>query len=137
MRNTAEGVAQGFLLAINHQDVERLAGLMTPDHRFIDSLGHVVKGRATVRAEWEKYFAMVPNYSIAVDETLSSGPVVVMLGVAQGTLASECGTLPMPPRENMWKIPAVFRAFVEDGKVAEWRVYADVEPVRAKLGKER
>lgn len=110
---------------------------MTPDHRFIDSLGHVVKGRDAVRAEWEKYFAMVPNYSIAVDETLSSGPVVVMLGVAQGTLASECGTLPMPPRENMWKIPAVFRAFVEDGKVAEWRVYADVEPVRAKLGKER
>jgi uncharacterized protein (TIGR02246 family) len=137
MRNAAEGVAHSFLLAINHQDVERLAGLMTPDHRFIDSMGNVTRGRAAVRTGWEKYFAMVPNYSIAVDETLSSGPVVVMLGVAQGTLASEGGGLPTPPPENLWKIPAVVRAFVEDGKVAEWRVYADVEPVRVKLGMKR
>jgi hypothetical protein len=26
--------------------------------------------------------------------------------------------------------PAAFRALIEDGKVAEWRVYADNEPLR-------
>jgi len=61
-----------------------------------------------------------------VEECLCSGPVVVMLGVAQGTYTTD-GTL---RAENRWKTPAALRALIEDGKVAEWRVYADNEPIR-------
>jgi uncharacterized protein (TIGR02246 family) len=131
MNDSAESVAQAFVRAINRQDVEALAELMTEGHRFIDSLGTVVVGRETMRAGWAGYFRMVPDYSIAVEETFCDGPVVVMLGVAQGTYAPD-GQL---REENRWKTPAAFRAFVEDGKVAEWRVYADNEPMRRLMRK--
>ena len=69
---------------------------------------------------------MVPDYSIAVDESFTNGSVVVMLGMAQGTYAPDDLLRP----ENRWETQAAFRALIEDGKVAEWRVYADNEPMR-------
>jgi len=129
MNDLAESVAHGFVRAINRQDVAALAESMTAEHRFIDSLGAVSEGREKVLAGWAAYFRMVPDYAIAVDETLCDGPVVVMLGVARGTYAPD-GQL----REaKSWETPAALRAFIEDGKVAEWRVYADNEPIRQKM----
>jgi hypothetical protein len=52
-----------------------------------------------------------------------------MLGVAEGTYAPN-GKL---TQENRWKTPAVFRALVDSGLVAEWRVYADNEPIRNRI----
>lgn len=119
-------MAQAFVRAINRQDVDGLAGLMTEGHRFVDSLGNAVEGREKMQAAWAAYFLMVPDYTIAVEEVYGDGPVVVMLGVAQGTYTAD-GTL---RAENRWKTPAALRALIEDGKVAEWRVYADNEPMR-------
>jgi len=129
MNDLAESVAHGFVRAINRQDVEALAKSMAAEHQFIDSLGAVFEGRDKVLAGWSAYFRMVPDYAIAVDETLCDGPVVVMLGVARGTYALD-GQL---SKENQWESPAAFRAFIEDGKVAEWRAYADNEPIRQKM----
>ena len=129
MNDLAESVAHGFVRAINRQDVEALAESMAAEHRFIDSLGGVLAGREKVQTAWAAYFRMVPDYAIAVEETLCDGPVVVMLGVARGTYAPD-GQL---REENRWETPAALRAFIEDGKVAEWRVYADNEPIRQKV----
>jgi uncharacterized protein (TIGR02246 family) len=126
MSDSAEVVARAFVEAINRQDVEGLAGLMTPGHRFVDSLGNVVEGREKMRAGWAGYFRMVPDYSIVVEETFWDGPVVVMLGKARGTYSTD-GEL---KAENRWETPAAWRAVVEGGLVAEWRVYADNEPMR-------
>jgi ketosteroid isomerase-like protein len=126
IKDSAESVAQAFVRDINRQDVEALAELMAPGHRFVDSLGAVVEGREKMRAGWAGYFRMVPDYTIAVEESYSDGPVVVMLGMAQGTYAPDGVLRP----ENRWETPAAFRALIEDGKVAEWRVYADNEPMR-------
>jgi ketosteroid isomerase-like protein len=112
--------------AINRQDVEELAELMTETHRFVDSLDNVVEGRERMRAAWKSYFGMVPDYTIAVEETFRDGPIVVLLGTAQGTYAGGGQLTP----ENHWETPVALRAFVEGGKVAEWRVYADNEPMR-------
>ncbi len=131
MSNSPESVAQAFVRAINRQDVEALAALMAPAHRFIDSLDNVVEGREKMRAGWAAYFRMVPDYSIAVDETFLDGPVVVMLGVAEGTYAPRGELKP----ENRWKTAVALRAQVEDGLVAEWRVYADNEPMRERMRK--
>jgi uncharacterized protein (TIGR02246 family) len=131
MSETAQVVAQSFVRAINRQYADGLAALMTEEHRFIDSLGALVSGRETMRAGWRSYFRMVPDYTIDVDEMLSDGPVVVMLGLAQGSYAPDGQTKP----ENRWTTPAVFRAFIEEGKVAEWRVYADNEPIRRLMAK--
>jgi len=154
MTDSAESVARAFVEAINRQDVEGLVALMTEGHRFVDSLGNVVEGREKMRAGWAGHFRMVPDYSIAVEEILcgsktrTAGPstasaaadfaqddsvaensaqdVVVLLGVAAGTYAPD-GVL---KAEKRWETPAALRASIEDGKVAEWRVYADNEPIR-------
>ncbi len=131
MNNSPESVAQAFVRAINRQDVEALAGLMAPEHRFQDSLGNLVVGREKMRAGWAAYFRMVPDYSIAIDETFSDGPVMVMLGVAEGTYAPDGNLKP----ENRWKTAVALRAQVEDGLVTEWRVYADNEPIRERMRK--
>jgi uncharacterized protein (TIGR02246 family) len=131
MNDSAEAVAQAFVRAINRQDVDGLVALMAPEHRFVDSRGNVVQGREKMRAGWAAYFSMVPDYSIAVEETFCDGPVVLLLGVAEGTYAPT-GELNV---ENRWKTPAAIRAHVEDGLLTEWRVYADNEPIRERMRK--
>jgi ketosteroid isomerase-like protein len=126
MSDSAKVVARAFVDAINRQDVEGLTGLMTPGHRFVDSLGNAVEGREKMRAGWVGYFRMVPDYSIVVEEIYCDGPVVVMLGKARGTYSTD-GEL---KAVNRWETPAALRAVVEGGLVAEWRVYADNEPMR-------
>ena len=129
MKDSAIAAAQAFVRAINLQDTEALAALMTPGHRFTDSHGNVVKGRATMRAGWAAYFRMVPDYALSIDEFYAKGPTVVILGVAEGTYSAD-GAMKV---ENRWKTPVALRAAVEDGLIAEWQVYADNEPVREKM----
>jgi len=133
MSDSAIGVAQAFLRAINRQDGAALAELMSPGHRFTDSLGNVVEGREKMGAGWVAYYRMVPDYSLAIDEFYVDGPVVVMLGWAQGTYSSN-GAL---KAENWWRTPAAIRAIVEDGLIAEWQVYADNEPIREKMRRDK
>jgi uncharacterized protein (TIGR02246 family) len=126
MSDLAITAAQAFIRAINRQDVDTLANLMTEDHRFTDALGNVVAGRDKMRAGWAAYFRMVPDYTVAVEETYSDGPVVIMLGMATGTYSPDGQLKP----ENRWTIPVALRAVIRDGKVSEWKVYADNEPMR-------
>lgn len=126
MPQSPETVARAFVNAINDHDVDELAKLMSNRHRFVDSLGTVVQGREKMRDGWAGYFRMVPDYTVIVDETFSDGPVVVMLGVARGTYAKDGQVLP----KKSWRTPAAWRAQIEDYKIAEWRVYADNEPIR-------
>ncbi len=130
--HTAETIAQAFVRAINRQDVDRLAELMSPAHRFIDSLGSVTEGRDKVREAWAAYFRMIPDYAVAIEEYHPSGaltsndPVVILLGVASGTYTRDGRLDP----KNRWKTPIAILALVEDGLISEWRVYADNEPIR-------
>jgi uncharacterized protein (TIGR02246 family) len=129
--NLPQSVTNAFVRAINRQDADVLATLMTSGHRFVDSLGNVVEGRENMRKGWTGYFAMVPDYTLAIDETHANGPVVILLGLAQGTYARGGKIAPT----DAWRTPIAVRAFVEDGLVAEWRVYADNEPIRRLMGK--
>jgi hypothetical protein len=52
--------------------------------------------------------------------------VIVLVGFASGTYAPDGELKP----ENRWKTPVALRAAVENGLVAEWRVFADNEPIR-------
>ncbi len=141
MSNSPESVARAFIRAINRQDVDGLTALMSPDHRFVDALSNLTEGREKMGAAWTGYFVMVPDYSVAVDETYSEGPVVVLLGMARGTYLHPSdedlspGTPKSAPKgelkpENRWETPIAIRAFIEDGLVSEWRIYADNEPMR-------
>jgi ketosteroid isomerase-like protein len=124
-------VARQFVRDLNRQDGDAMAVLMTDEHRFIDSLGNVVNGKGAMRTGWAGYFRMVPDYTIAVDEVYSDGQVVTLYGTAQGTYAANGE----PKPENRWATPVAIRAFVEEGKIAEWRVSADNEPIRKLMAK--
>jgi hypothetical protein len=141
MSKEAIAVAKEFVQAINQQDPDQLASLMTPDHRFIDSLGHSASGWEGVTEGWRLYFQMVPDYRLDIEETYVNEGLVVMLGVARGTYThafEDVHAMGMPnimrggsSREpKNWQTPAAVRARVLGGKVAEWRVYADNEPLR-------
>jgi hypothetical protein len=150
MDNSAEAVAHLFVRAINRQDVAGFAGLMTREHRFVDSLGNIVVGHDEARNGWLGYFSMVTDYAITVQESYGTGPVVIIFGTAKGTYlppapppsyypAAQSKAAPNPETqlnpENAWKTPVAFRALVENDRVAEWRVYADNEPLRELMRK--
>jgi ketosteroid isomerase-like protein len=124
---TPVDVARSFVDRINARDVDGLAALMTDDHRFIDSLGRVMSGRDTMRAGWAGYFQMVPDYTLEPAEWFADGEVVVLVGTAGGTYSPDGVGGP----DRRWQTPAACRALTRDGRVAEWCVYADNEPIRA------
>jgi ketosteroid isomerase-like protein len=121
--NPAE-IFKRFATAINRHDVNALTALMTTDHVFVDSLGQRAQGAAAMEAGWRGYFAMCPDYWICIDEMVAEGGVVLASGEAGGTIDG------IP-----WRTPAAWKAVVRDGKVTEWRVFADNKPVYEILAK--
>jgi len=113
-----------FVQAINAHDIESIAALMTPNHFFIDSLGNVLVGTAQIRAGWNGYFALCPDYRIVVAQIIAEANVVLAWGEAEGTIDGVA-----------WRTPAAWKAVVRDGAVTEWRVFADNKPVYEILAK--
>ncbi len=124
-----ERVAIRFVNEINRHDTPKLASLMAPEFRFIDSLGQEVRGVERMIAAWTAYFALFPDYQIAIRERLSVGQVVALFGTASGTLI-ERGEL---PHRNHWILPAAWKAVVREGRMVDWQVYADNTPVQKLL----
>ena len=118
-------VVRAFVDAINVHDVDAILSLTAPDHRLVDSLGNVLAPEMLSSA-WQGYFAMVPDYRIDVTHWLEDEEMLLAAGKASGTLSVANTIKP----ENFWSTPAAWRAVVRDGKVAEWQVYADNEPIR-------
>jgi len=122
----ATRIAHAFVKAINRRSVDEIVNLMTDDHVLVDSLGARTLGKPRLQAAWAAYFCMIPDYKITIDETIAEGSAVVLVGTAQGTYARS-GDLPL---ENRWIAPVASRALVRDARIAEWRIYADLEPLR-------
>jgi len=128
-RNLATVVLE-FIDKINGGDVSALCSLMTEDHVFVDSLGNRVQGREKLRAGWNGYLSLFPDYRISHEEIFEDRDTVAVFGTASGTYAVN-GKL---PKENHWEIPAAWKAIVRNGLIAEWRVYCDNQPARKLLG---
>ena len=115
---TSAETFMAFAAAINHHDVDALAALMTIDHVLVDPVGQRVQGVEIMKAGWRSYFAMCPDYWIRPDHVVADGGVVLAAGEAGGTTDG-----------TPWHTPAAWKALVRDGKVTEWRVFADNKPV--------
>jgi ketosteroid isomerase-like protein len=122
-------VVRRFVARINAADVAGITALMTEDHRFVDATGAVHAGWRQMSAGWVQYLAMFPDYHIEIEETVAEGEVVAAFGWASGSFRGEAG--------KSWRFPAAFRGAVREGRVAEWRVYADVEPMLQSAGTRR
>ena len=107
-----------FVTAINSHNVKALTVLMTTDHVFVDSAGNSTRNATSMEVGWRGYFAMCPDYWIQADHVLAEGDEVLAAGEAGGTIDGVS-----------WRTPAAWKAVIRDGKVAEWRVFADNKPV--------
>ena len=125
-------VVLAFMERINAHDVDGVCALMTEDHVFVDSDGTRVAGREAMRAGWATYLGWFPDYHISREETFAQGDVVAIFGTARGTYAGDGRQAARPP----WEIPAAWKAVVREGRIAEWRVYANVEAVRRQMEEE-
>jgi predicted SnoaL-like aldol condensation-catalyzing enzyme len=93
---------------------------MTAGHTFIDREGKVVRGREAMTKAWTDFFAAFPGYRNTFERVESHGGLVVLQGYATWALGGE-------PDHVLWT------ASIEDGRVAEWRIYADTPENRATL----
>jgi ketosteroid isomerase-like protein len=121
MLSSPTEVVRAFIAAINGRDSRQIAGLMTENHTFVDSLGRMESGREQMTAGWDEYFRLFPDYRIEVETLLAQGQIVAVFGSASGTYNGKRGLVP----ENRIEMPAAWRAVVQEGKVKHWQVYAD------------
>jgi hypothetical protein len=103
---------------------------MTDGHIFQDALGERFIGREKMRQGWKHYFELIAQYQIRADEFFQTGERLAIFGSASGIYA---GNGPVSP-DNFWEVPAAWQAVIRDGRVAEWRVYADNQPLRKLMG---
>jgi protein-S-isoprenylcysteine O-methyltransferase Ste14/ketosteroid isomerase-like protein len=108
--------------AITNRDLAALGTLMTEDHTFIDSDGHVISGRDDVLDAWRGFFEAFPDYRNVWASLTLKGDLLIALG------HSLC---PIEPRLDG---PAIWTAKVRGARVSEWRVYEDTPESRAMLG---
>jgi hypothetical protein len=122
---TPTEIAYSFVDAINSNDPDELAKLMTENHKFIDADGSEHPGRDEMHRGWKQYFSMVPDFRIHVKDALSRDNTVALFGLAEGTFDQDGDLKP----ENHWVVPAAWRVVVEDEKVAVWQLYVNPEPM--------
>jgi ketosteroid isomerase-like protein len=144
-------VAMDFIKRINAGDINALCELMMENHIFQDALGKRFMGRETMRQGWTNYLKMVADYQVHADEFFQTGERVAIFGMASGRYvgpqilgakagngsqeqASATGAESNVGPNGFWEVPAAWRAVVQNGKIAEWRVYADNQPLRKLMG---
>jgi ketosteroid isomerase-like protein len=117
-----------FIKRINSGNVNSLCELMTEEHIFQDALGKRIIGRETMRQGWTMYFKLVTDYQVHAVEFFQTDGRLAILGTASGRYTGDAAN------NNFWEVPAAWLAVVKDGLVAEWRVYADNQPLRKLMG---
>jgi ketosteroid isomerase-like protein len=131
MGNTkALDVVMEFINRINSGDALALSEWMTEDHVFQDALGKRFVGREQMLEGWKGYFKMVACYRISADEFFQTDLTFAIFGSASGN----CVHNGKSGKGNFWEVPAAWRAIVRGELVAEWRVYADNQPLRKLMG---
>jgi len=107
-----------FVAAINGHDLSAVTALLAAGHVFVDSLGNRVAGAKSMEAGWRGYFGMCRDYWIRVDNLIEENSTILAVGEAGGTIDGVS-----------WRTPGAWKAVIVDGRVAEWRVFADNKPV--------
>jgi predicted ester cyclase len=105
-----EAAVLAFNDAINAQDLDALGRLMHDQHRFVDSAGAAVRGKAACLDAWRGFFDAFPDYRNVFD-SLTSDPS----GAVDVRGRSECS-------EPALAGPASWHAVVTDGLLLSWHV---------------
>lgn len=116
-------VFESFVSEINSHSADGIASFLSDDHIFIDAQGNKTEGKDNVKSGWEEYFKMFPDYKITVESFNYNATVFLAAGTAEGTF----GGTKNASGDNHWKIPAAWKAIIENGKVKQWQVFADTK----------
>jgi ketosteroid isomerase-like protein len=108
-----------FIERINAHDIAGLGALMSDDHTFIDAHGNQISGREKMIAGWRGYFEWFPDYFIEVTDVFEDDERLALFGFAGGSFKGK-------PTES-WRLPAAWKASVNDGRVTLWQVFADTK----------
>lgn len=115
-------VVKSFISHINSINIDGVVSFMSDDHTFIDAHGNQIIGKEKMKAGWLGYFDWFPDYKIEVEQMFEDGNTVAIFGFASGTFK---GLSDNP--DAHWRLPASWRAVVENGKIKIWQVYADTK----------
>ena len=115
-------IATRFNDRINAGDLDGLVELMTDDHRFVDTTGHVVSGRSACREAWRSFFAAFPSYRNEFETVEERAGTVLITGRSVCVDNADLDG------------PALWTAVVVGPAIAEWRVHDDTPDNRAGFG---
>jgi ketosteroid isomerase-like protein len=110
-----------FVDLINNKDLDRVAEMMPPDHRFQLADGLTLDGKASSVAAWQGFFARYPDLNLVIDEVAAADSQRVLLVGRTESAQPEMNTT------------AVWSVYVRAGQVAIWQVFPDSPEVRSTL----
>jgi len=122
--NNASIVLQ-FVKAINTANIDKIEELMTTDHIFVDSGDGKYLGKENMKQLWIGYYEMFPDYKIEIMDITENDSVVGIFGYASGTYKG----LKDENNSNYFRVPAAWKAIVEDSKIKHWQVYNETKQV--------
>lgn len=115
-----------FIYYINEHDIDEMMTYLSDDHTMTDSSGVFIRGAKHLKIAWLDFFIHFPDYTIDIDSIVSEKDTVAIFGKAKGTYWKE-GEL---EEKNKFEVPASWQAKIKDGKISEWKVFADIQIVR-------
>jgi len=110
-----------FVKAINDHDVNEIVNLMSDDHTFIDAMDNKSVGKKGMKESWAGYYELFPDYLIEISDITENETVIGLFGNVNATYKNLTNEL----NSNFWRIPASWKAIVENNKVKHWQVYCD------------
>jgi ketosteroid isomerase-like protein len=119
--NTNKAIAIRFVKAINDHDVDEIINLMSEDHIFIDAKDNKSVGKKGMKEGWEGYYELFPDYQIEISDITENVSTIGLFGYSSATYKNITNKL----NSNFWRIPASWKAIVENNKIKHWQVYCD------------
>ena len=119
--NTIKNIAIRFVKAINDHNVDEILNLMSEDHIFIDAVDNKSVGKKGMKQGWKGYYELFPDYKIEISDITENGFTIGLFGYASATYKNLTNKL----NSNSWRIPASWKAIVENNKIKHWQVYCD------------
>jgi dipeptidase E len=118
-------VINSFVHMINDHKIDFIIKQVTDDHIFYDSMGLDVSGLVNLKDAWGSLFSLFPDYTIEAKEIMVEGNEAVIFGEITGTFIVDDEV-----KGKKWKVPAAWKVRVKAEKIAEWRAFTDMEPIR-------
>lgn len=115
-----------FIDLINAHDADGICKNVTKDHSFYDSMGVNITGIENLKDAWGSLFSLFPDYKIEAKEILVEEGEVVIFGEISGTFWVDDDDV----KNKKWKVLSAWRVMTEEGKISQWRVFTDMEPIR-------